>query len=364
MAIAAECSIARMKVLHLASANRWTGAAAPAFAETEALREAGIDAHYAYVGGYKLEAKLARVDFAHPIIAKHQNPAAFTRSLEAIERLIHHHRFDVVHAHLTYDHWLARFAARVASARIARTFHSRRVLRSDPFTRSLIRRTDVLFAVNFTFIDAIRGRTVTYTPPPLDQRQFTPEGPDVRARYGIGVGVPLLVAIGKLAHGRGFEHVLDTFAVVRRTVAAARLMIIGHGEFRPALERHAANLGVTEAVIWAGYHEDDLAEHYRAADILLFTAAGSDEGHRAVIEAMGCGVVPVTYPLPGIEALLGDLAPNLTVGGGNPENLALQVVNVLGGDMAELRRRAYERSDEFGYSRCARRLSDVYLALF
>src|SRR5436190_1661420 len=169
MAIAAECSIARMKVLHLASANRWTGAAAPAFAETVALREAGIDAHYAYVGGYKLEAKLARVDFAHPIIAKHQNPAAFMRSLEAIERLIRHHRFDVVHAHLTYDHWLARFAARAANARIVRTFHSRRVLRSDPFTRSLIRRTDALFAVNFAFIDAIRGRTVIYTPPPLDQ---------------------------------------------------------------------------------------------------------------------------------------------------------------------------------------------------
>src|SRR4051812_39714314 len=101
-----------MKVLHLAAANRWTGAAAPAFAETEALRAAGIDAHYAYVGGYKLQAKLARVDFAHPIIAKAQNPRAFVRSLEGIERLLDHHGFDIVHAHLTYDHWLARFAAR------------------------------------------------------------------------------------------------------------------------------------------------------------------------------------------------------------------------------------------------------------
>src|SRR5947207_2646885 len=99
-----------MKVLHLASANRWTGAAAPAFAEAEALREAGIDAHYAYVGGYKLEAKLARVDFAHPIIGRHQNPASFLRSIDAIERLIRHHRFDVIHSHLTYDHWLARFS--------------------------------------------------------------------------------------------------------------------------------------------------------------------------------------------------------------------------------------------------------------
>ena len=44
-----------MRVLHLAAGNRWTGAAAPAFAEVVALREAGVDAHYAFVGGYKLE---------------------------------------------------------------------------------------------------------------------------------------------------------------------------------------------------------------------------------------------------------------------------------------------------------------------
>src|SRR5581483_5718684 len=98
-----------MKVLHLAAGNRWTGAAAPAFAEVAALREAGIDAHYAYVGGYKLHTKLAHFDFAHPIIAKAQNPFSFMNTAGAIERLVEHHGFDVIHAHLTYDHWLARF---------------------------------------------------------------------------------------------------------------------------------------------------------------------------------------------------------------------------------------------------------------
>src|SRR5437016_12569644 len=202
-----------MKVLHLASANRWTGAAAPAFAETEALRNAGVDAHYAYVGGYKLEAKLARVGFAHPVIARAQNPRAFLRSLEAIQRLLDHHRFDVIHAHLTYDHWLARFAARdQEGVRVARTFHSRRVIRSDPFTRSLIARSDALFVINATFVDApsIRGRRPPFTPPPLDSRQFTPEGPNVRARYAVAPDAPLLTAIGKLAPRRGFEEVLET----------------------------------------------------------------------------------------------------------------------------------------------------------
>ena len=356
-----------MKVLHLASANRWTGAAAPAFAETAALREAGIDAHYAYVGGYKLAAKLAHVDFAHPLIDKAQNPFAFMRSLEALERLMRHHRFDVVHAHLTYDHWLARFAAGLVSgARVARTFHSRRVLRSDPFTKSLIKRSEAVFVVNETFRDApaIGHRSPVFTPPPLDQEQFTPEGPNVRERYGIAPHTLLLAVIGKLAWGRGFEDALDTFAHVRRAIDGARLMIIGHGEARPALERHAMNLGVADAVIWAGYHEDDLAEHYRAADVLLFTAAGSDQGHRAVIEAMGCGVVPVTYPLPGMHAILGDLAPRLIAPSGTSDSLALQVTTALKGDTAELRRHAYERSDEFGYQRSARRLSDAYFAIF
>jgi hypothetical protein len=124
-----------MKVLHIAAGNRWTGAAAPAFAETEALREAGVVAHYAYVGGYKLQQKIAHHDFAHPIVAKAQNPWSFASSVETLARLISHHRFDIIHAHLTYDHWLALFAARRNDSAIVRTFHARRVLRGDPLTR-------------------------------------------------------------------------------------------------------------------------------------------------------------------------------------------------------------------------------------
>src|SRR3954468_18751321 len=137
-----------MRILHLAAGNRWTGAAAPAFAEVEALRTAGVDAHYAFVGGYKLETKIGHLDFAHPLIEKAQNPAAFARSVRALAAL---GRFDFLHAHLTYDHWLARFVARRTRAAMARPFHSRRVLRGDPLTRSLIQSTRALFVVNAAF---------------------------------------------------------------------------------------------------------------------------------------------------------------------------------------------------------------------
>lgn len=333
-----------MRVLHLAAGNRWTGAAAPAFAEVEALRLAGVDAHYAYVGGYKLQAKLGHHDFAHPLIEKAQNPFSFKRTVDAIDRLVRRHGFDVIHAHLTYDHWVARFVARDHDIRLARTFHARRVLRNDPISRSLVRKTDHLFAVNASF--ELPGRSLTFTPPPIDHRQFHPDGP------AIGTDSKVITVIGKLSAGRGFEEALRTFAVLRR--ADVKLMIIGHGEHRPKLEHLASSLGIADRVIWAGYHEDDLAEHYRASSVLLFTARGSDEGHRAVLEAMACGVPPATYPIEGISALV---PPGHIASSASPEALAALAATLLDRDD---RQAMYERSLEFGYDRAARRLMRAY----
>ncbi|HJW96357.1 MAG TPA: glycosyltransferase family 4 protein [Thermoanaerobaculia bacterium] len=329
-------------VLHLAAGNRWTGAAAPAFAEVESLRAAGIDAHYAYAGGYKLQEKLGHLAFAHPLIAKAQNPLSFAGTVRALRRFIEERDIELVHAHLTYDHWLARFCG----VRLARTFHSRRVLRSDPFTRSLIAKTDVLCVINSEF----KLRDAIFTPPPVDHRQFHPDGPNVRARYGIASDAKLLAAIGKLTHDRGFEHVLRTTAATD-----AHLMIIGHGPHRPALEQLASELGITSRVTWAGYHEDDLAEHYRAANVLLFTERGSDEGHRAILEAMACGVPAASYPIEGVAALTG---PEQIAASATPEALANVVETTL--QRAELRKDVVKRSRQFGYSRAAERLISAY----
>jgi len=336
-----------MKVLHLAAGNRWTGAAAPAFAEVEALRMAGADAHYAYVGGYKLQAKLAHHDFAHPLIEKAQNPLSFSRTVRKLDEIIRRHGFDVLHAHLTYDHWLARIVARGTSVAIARTFHARRVLRRDPFTRSLLSRTRLRFVINDAFCEQLPE--AIFTPPPIDHRQFHPDGPKLLLEP------PIVTAIGKLSKDRGFEDALQTFAILRATVPNARLMIIGHGEHRPALEQFAASLGIAEQVIWAGYHEDDLAEHYRASDLLLFTARGSDEGHRAILEAMACGIPPAAYPLEGMRALVEDAH---IAAASTPEALAATAAALLTGE--PLRDAMYERSLEFGYARAAQRLMDAY----
>lgn len=351
-----------MNILHLAAGNRWTGAAAPAFAEVEALRDAGVEAHFAYVGGYKLEAKLAGHGFAHPVIARAQNPISFLQTVRAIRRLIADYGIDILHAHLTYDHWLARVAARGRAVRIARTFHSRRTLRMDPFTSALVRKTGSIFVVNDTFRDCapLRGRSVTWTPPPLDTRLFTPAGRTVRDRYGVVPAAKLIAVIGKLSPGRGFEDALRAFALVHEVSAAARLMIIGHGEHRAHLEELARHLGVESSAIWAGYHEEDLPEHYRAADLLLFTAAGSDEGHRAVVEALGCGVPVAAYPIPGVAALLGPQAARMMAEESTPESLGRTAVGIIARRSDRFREAVLAQIEQFTFAPAARRLLDGY----
>ena len=354
-----------MKVLHLAAGNRWTGAAAPAFAEVEALRAAGVDAHDAYVGGYRLETKLAGVEFAHPIIAKAQNPIAFVKTVAAIRRIIDRQGIDFIHAHLTYDHSLARFAARGRKVKIARTFHSRRTLRTDAYTRTLLRRTERIMVINDTFHTApgLGGRRSHYTPPPLDERLFSADGPNARRVLGIADAVPVVAVIGKIVPGRGFESALRTFAHARAATPGAKLMIIGHArQHKTVLESLANELGIGGDVIWAGYHEEDLAEYYRAANALLFTASGSDEGHRAVIEALGCGLPAATFPIEGVEAVLGTgLADRLVARSTEPEDLA-RVVSSAIRNGASLRAEVIERARHFHYGPSTKRLLEAYQA--
>ena len=354
-----------MRILHLASFDRWTGAAAPAFSEVEALREAGFDAHYAYVGGAGLEKKLAGHSFAHAVVRREADPVTILRTARILREMVRRTGFSVVHTHLTHDHWLGRLATLGKSpAVLVRTFHSRRTLRRDPVTRWLLSGTGGVCVNNATFPEhpALRGRTPLFTPPPVDARVLRP-GPDVRERYGIPSKSPLLGFIGKVDRGRGFEDAIRTLQAVRRSIPEAMLLIIGRGPLRPALERLSKEIGVADAVVWAGYHEDDLAEHLRTPDLMLFTAVGSDEGHRAIIEAMACGTPVASYPIYGVSHLLGPLATRLVSASADPQELASVSVAILRGETPVAEQDCVAATAPSTYGPTAARLGQFYAQL-
>lgn len=358
----ASHSVKPMRILHLASFHRWTGAAAPAFAEVLALRDAGVEAHYAFVGGSNLEQKLRDVKYAHAILEKLRSPGAFIRSLRRLAHLVDREKIDIIHAHLAHDHALARAVRRGV---VIRTVHNRRTLRRDPYTRWLFAGTAAICVANSSFVHAplIARRSPLYTPPPLDRAQFHARGDDARARYGFEATTPVVGFIGKITQGRGFEEALDIFSRIVTMRRDARMMIVGHGPHRPFLEKYSRELGIAESVTWAGYHEADLPEHFRAMDVLLFTAPGSDEGHRAILESIGCGTPVVSYPIAGTDSILGGLEPTLNCAEKSPDEAAARANEILGLPRRSLAAELSEVADRFAFPECAARLIRLYEGL-
>jgi glycosyltransferase involved in cell wall biosynthesis len=88
------------------------------------------------------------------------------------------------------------------------------------------------------------------------------------------------------------------------------LVVVGEGGLRPALERRARELGVTDDVHWLGWR-DDVTRFLAGFD--LFTLASRSEGTSiSLLEAMAAGLCPVVTDVGGNSAVLGtDLAHRL-----------------------------------------------------
>lgn len=107
---------------------------------------------------------------------------------------------------------------------------------------------------------------------------------------------PVVLAIGRLNEAKDFPVLIRAFAQLRRQ-RVARLVILGEGELRPALEAQLAQLGLdADAVQLPGFMANPYAWLARCS---LFALSSRREGLPGVlIEAMACGVPVVSTDCP------------------------------------------------------------------
>src|SRR5574341_234529 len=107
------------------------------------------------------------------------------------------------------------------------------------------------------------------------------------ARRELGVAPPLFVTVARLTPWKGVAGVIRALARVRNRIAGARLIVVGDGPERPALEREAAPLG--DSVSFVGAQPSDRVRIYlRAADAFVLFSTYEGLPH-TVLEAMQCG---------------------------------------------------------------------------
>jgi N-acetyl-alpha-D-glucosaminyl L-malate synthase BshA len=97
--------------------------------------------------------------------------------------------------------------------------------------------------------------------------------------------------------------VLDVFARIRKTVRA-RLILIGDGPDREALERRVVDEGLSDAVQFLG-EQHDLVPWLSMADLFLLPSQQESFG-MAALEAMACEVVVVASRVGGLPEVIED----------------------------------------------------------
>jgi glycosyltransferase involved in cell wall biosynthesis len=102
---------------------------------------------------------------------------------------------------------------------------------------------------------------------------------------------PVILGVGRLSESKNFPLLIEAFALVRRNIPA-RLLIVGEGEERPALEALINSIGLSEEVSLPGFVHSPLPYMNKAS---VFVLSSLWEGlPSTLIEALACGAPVVS----------------------------------------------------------------------
>ncbi|MEP7157912.1 MAG: glycosyltransferase family 4 protein [Chloroflexota bacterium] len=108
----------------------------------------------------------------------------------------------------------------------------------------------------------------------------------------------LVLFAGRLEPIKDPEMALTGWAAYVGAGRAARLVVCGSGELRPALEKQAERLGLADRVHFLGdVPRSRLARIMRATDVLLLTSRAEGGGPRVVLEALASAMPVVATPV-------------------------------------------------------------------
>jgi L-malate glycosyltransferase len=193
---------------------------------------------------------------------------------------------------------------------------------------------------------------------PVEQRQITTDRESVRRSLGLGANDPLLGHVGGMIRNRDQRTLVKAFKRLWAFHPSARLILIGDGPERPALESLARSLDLGNAVVFLGY-TDRVGDYLSAMD--LYVNPTLDEGFGiAVVEAMLARLPVVLADRGAHPELVVDGASGLLYRGGDEYALSATLLDLLGdpekrrslGEAAFLRASTYFAPDRFAIGFC------------
>ena len=224
-----------------------------------------------------------------------------------LSKLWHDNRPDIVHVATEGPlGWSAVAAARKLQLPVTSSFHTNfhsysqhygmGLLKSpiETYLRKLHNRTQATMAPTQAMVQELRQRgfeNVTLVARGVATSLFQPSrrSQALRDTWGAGPDDLVVMLVGRLAKEKNVPLVVTAFQAILARVPTAKLVLVGAGPLREALELACPHIH------FAGVRKgDDLAAHYASGDLFLFASLTETFGN-VVPEALASGMAVLSY---------------------------------------------------------------------
>lgn len=242
------------------------------------------------------------------------------RGIVALRQQLARRRCDVINSHSSTDSWLAALAcvATPSAPPLVRTRHISAAIPDNLATRWLYQRaTHSIVTTGEKLREQLvrdngfdPGRIVS-VPTGVDTSRYHPGDPDAaRTQLGLPLRVPLIGIVATLRSWKGHRYLLDAFA--RLSDRTARLVIVGDGPQRAAIEQQIPSLGLSDRVVLAG-NQADVAPWLRCFDVFALPSYANEGVPQSIVQAMLTALPVVTTDIGSIGEAVQDSSTGLMV---------------------------------------------------
>ncbi|SDT87537.1 glycosyltransferase [Halopseudomonas salegens] len=129
----------------------------------------------------------------------------------------------------------------------------------------------------------------------------------LRQQLGLGITEKVLISVSRLGKEKNIKFLLDALAELQKNPEQpVRLVLVGQGDDKAFLQKHAQSLGVADRVVFAGpVKPEDMPAYYQMADLFVFASKSETQG-MVILEAMSAGLPVVAIRSSGIDDVIDD----------------------------------------------------------
>jgi glycosyltransferase involved in cell wall biosynthesis len=184
----------------------------------------------------------------------------------------------------------------------------------------------------------------------------------IKEKWKIGEGDKLITAVGRLTAQKGFDDLIRAYPIIKRSIPASRLLLVGDGYMRGELEALAQQQQVRDSTTFAGFvNESDLVGALKSSDVVAVPSRFEPFGIIA-LEAMAAGAPVVVSRVGGLAEIVDDSVDGVEVEPNNPESIAEATVRVLSDRVlaSRLAERGREKAKAYSWLNAAKRTLQTY----